>query len=271
MFDSGVGGLTVARALQRLLPQETLCYLGDTARLPYGTKSPAVVQRYAAACARFLCGPRAPLPAKLLLVACNTASAHALPQLTAALPLPVLGVIEPGVQAALRCSRNRRIGVLATAGTVDSGSYARALRRHDPEVQVFSAACPLFVPLAEENLGHHPATALFVADYLQPLLLAGIDTLILGCTHYPLLLPALRAYVGPEINLVDGAAAAAQTAQALLQGRGELATCRGGANRFFATDVNDRLLRTGRAFWGAELGHVEWVDIEAALAGEPLI
>jgi glutamate racemase len=261
VFDSGVGGLSVVRALHQLLPHETISYLGDTARLPYGSKSPTVVRRYAAACASFLCGPSAPLPPKLLVVACNTASAHGLAYLKQSVGIPVIGVIEPGAALALQHSQTRRIGVLGTAGTIASQSYDHALHRLDPSAQVISQACPMFVPLAEENLGNHPATQLFVADYLAPVLAARIDSLILGCTHYPLLRPALAAYVGPEVHIVDSAHAVALAARDQLQASGQLADRRMGADRYFATDLSDRLLTTGQAFLGAALEQVEWVDI----------
>jgi glutamate racemase len=177
-----VGGLTVLQALRERLPAEDYLYLGDTARLPYGTKSPATVQRYAVNAARYLVDGGI----KLLVVACNTASSYALAEVSAACPVPVVGVVDPGVRAAL-ASGARRIGVIGTEGTVRSEAYQRALRRAAPEVKVEATACPLFVPLAEEGWGDHPVTDQVAEIYLRPLLDLGVDAIILGCTHYPLL------------------------------------------------------------------------------------
>jgi glutamate racemase len=261
IFDSGVGGLTVVAALRRLLPLEALVYLGDTARLPYGTKSPTVVQRYAQTCAQFLCGRSARLHAKLLVVACNTASAHALPTLQASLPIPVLGVIAPGAAAAARCSRNQVIGVIATEGTVQSGCYQRALHALLPACTVLTQPCPLLVPLAEENMVWHPATELIARDYLTPLLQKGIDTLVLGCTHYPLLAPLLQQICGPQIHIVDSAKAVAEAVGAALAEPPLRATQRHAADIFYATDISERLHRVGQAFLGTPMGQVTLVDI----------
>ena len=258
IFDSGVGGLTVVAALARLLPNEAIVYLGDTARLPYGTKSPQVVCHYAARCAAFLLehGP------KLLLVACNTASAHALAALRASLPVPVLGVIGPGASQAARRSPNGRIGVIATEGTIDSGSYQRALAQLAPGASVYPAACPLLVPLAEEGLTEHPATELLARDYLAPLLAAQIDSLVLGCTHYPLLQPLLQRLVGTGVHIIDSASAVAVAVAAQLTETGQLASRRRTADAFYATDVGARLQRVGSLFMGQQLPPVTWVDLK---------
>ncbi len=264
VFDSGVGGLTVVAALQAALPNEAISYLGDTARLPYGTKSPAVVERYAMACARFLCGDREAPTAKLLVVACNTASAHALNHLQVSMPVPVLGVIEPGAALAVLRTRNGVIGVMATEGTVESGCYQRALRRLMPQVRLATAACPLLVPLAEEQMTHHIATAILAREYLAPLLDAGMDTLVLGCTHYPILTPLLQEICGPGVHIIDSASAVAQATQQALQSHGLLASERSMADRFYATDVGARLQRVGTAFLGKPMVAVELVDIATA-------
>ncbi|MDT8442347.1 MAG: glutamate racemase [Desulfuromonadales bacterium] len=259
VFDSGVGGLTVLRELLRQLPNEPLVYLGDTARVPYGSKSPQTVLRYAGEAARFLVAQRV----KLLVVACNTASAVALPTLASAHRLPVVGVIAPGVRRALDVSRNRRIGVIGTEGTIRSGAYETALKAGDPRVDVFSAACPLFVPLAEEGWMAHPAATLIATDYLGPLLDHGIDTLVLGCTHYPLLKETLQQVVGPTVQLIDSAE---ETAKAVA---GEL--CRFDlrrpesdqpAARYFVTDIPDRFERVGGTFLGAPLSGVGTVTLD---------
>ncbi|MCK4690907.1 MAG: glutamate racemase, partial [Desulfuromonadales bacterium] len=178
IFDSGVGGLTVCKEIMRRLPGENLIYLGDTARVPYGTKSAETVEQYALDAADFLVEQGV----KLLVVACNTASAVALPVLRERFQLPVIGVIEPGAQRAVE-SQNRRIGVIGTEGTVNSGRYEEAIRQLLPDARVFTVACPLFVPLAEEGWAEHEVARLTAQEYLQPLLAAQIDTLVLGCTH----------------------------------------------------------------------------------------
>src|ERR1700757_2961217 len=183
VFDSGIGGLTVVKALRNLLPNENICYLGDTARVPYGPKSSETVQRYAVELAGMLMEKKA----KALVVACNTVSSVALPLLTRKFPVPVMGVIEPGARAALQATRNRHIGVIGTRATIGSGAYEKALRASDNSVLVSSRACPLLVPLIEEGLFDDDVTDQVIVRYLEPLLSDGIDTLVLGCTHYPLL------------------------------------------------------------------------------------
>lgn len=262
IFDSGVGGLTVMAAVRAALPGEALMYLGDTARLPYGTKSPQVVERYAMACGAFL----QQHGTKLLVIACNTATAQALPHLQASLPIAVVGVIEPGARLAARTTRNGRIGVIATEGTVLSGCYQRALAAAAPKAQVWTGACPLFVALAEENMVDHPATHIMAREYLAPLLAQGIDTLVLGCTHYPLLRPALAKVCGPQVTIIDSAQAVALSIAELLQQQGLAAPPElpRAADRFFATDVSSRFHRVGSAFLGQALEEVELVDIRPA-------
>jgi glutamate racemase len=259
IFDSGVGGLTVVAAVKRALPNEAIMYLGDTARLPYGTKSPEVVERYALACGRFLQARGA----KLLVVACNTATAHALPHLQQTMPIPVLGVIEPGAILAARTSVGGRIGVLGTEGTIESGSYQRALARLAPAATVLTASCPMFVPLAEEGMLRHPATELIAREYLAPLLAQNIDTLVLGCTHYPLLRPLLAHICGPQVTIIDSAQAVALAIAEVLQAQQLQSPSKRTRldDRFFATDVSRRLHRVGSAFLGQSMASVELVDI----------
>lgn len=259
IFDSGVGGLTVLRELRRQLPHEELVYLGDTARVPYGTKSPQTVGRYAREAARFLVGQRV----KLLVVACNTASAVAIEELAAIHRLPVVGVIEPGARRALEVTRTGRVGVIGTEGTIRSGAYERALRAGDPDVTVCAAPCPLFVPLAEEGWADHPVARLAAAEYLAPLLRRGIDTLVLGCTHYPLLKRTLHEVAGPQVALIDSAEETAKTVASLLAAQG-LARHDppAGEPRYFVTDVADRFERVGGAFLGAPLAGVTTVTLD---------
>lgn len=257
VFDSGVGGLTVVAAIRSRLPSESVLYLGDTARVPYGTKSPEVIRRYALTCSSFLVAQGA----KLVVVACNTATAHALEYVRAALEVPVVGVITPGATLAARTTKTGRIGVIGTEGTVRSGSYQRALTALAPEAELVTAACPLFVPLAEEGMARHPATVLIARDYLAPLITSAIDTLVLGCTHYPLLRDVITEVVGPGVQLVDSASAVAADVDRILAERALYASGARVQHRFVATDVSERFYRVGRAFLGADINDVEHVDL----------
>jgi glutamate racemase len=257
IFDSGVGGLTVLGALRNRLPAEDFVYLGDTARLPYGTKSATTVQRYAIAAAAHLAGH----DVKLLVVACNTASSYALDVLTATSPVPVVGVVEPGVRAAA-ATRADRIGVIGTEGTVRSNAYQATLARLVPEAEVEAVPCPLFVPLAEEGWGDHPVTDQVAAHYLAPLLDWGVETIILGCTHYPLLRPSLQRVVGGEVRLVDSATAVADT---VVADHPDLVSTAPGAGsvRLELTDASDRFLRITRSILGSDPEHLAVVDVDA--------
>ena len=257
VFDSGVGGLTVLAALRRVLPGEDLVYLGDTARVPYGTRSAQVVTRYALNNARFL-GRFDP---KLIVVACNTVSAVALPAMEAAVSVPVLGVVEPGARAAAAVQRGH-VGVLGTAGTIRSGAYQAALARLCPGARVEARACPLFVPLAEEGWTHGDIPTAVARRYLADLSQSGVDTLLLGCTHYPLLREAISLAMGPGVALVDSAEATAASALALLRDRG-LARPDGdaGGERIFVTDLGETLGALAERFLGRPVPAPEVVDI----------
>ncbi len=257
IFDSGVGGLTVFKEISRILPEENLIYLGDTARVPYGTKSVATVRRYAVEAAEFL----VKRGVKLLVVACNTASAVALPELRQRFKLPVIGVIEPGARRAVE-SCNQRIGVIGTEGTINSGRYPEAIRALLPAAHIISAACPLFVPLAEEGWADHDISRLTAREYLQPLIAADIDTLVLGCTHYPLLRRTLQQVMGENVRLIDSATETARAVEELFHLEGLYNPAAGGHREFFVTDVPTRFERIGRAFLGCSLGHVEQVQID---------
>jgi glutamate racemase len=255
VFDSGVGGLTVLRALRARFPGESFVYLGDTARLPYGTKSAATVERYAVKAAAHLAGHGI----KLLVVACNTASSYALGVLEAAAPIPVVGVVAPGVRAAVATGASR-VGVIGTEGTIRSEAYQRSLAACAPSVEVEAAACPLLVPLAEEGWGDHPVTDEVARHYLAPLLDRGVETIILGCTHYPLLRPSLQRVVGPGVALVDSASSVAET---VAEDHIDLiaATEADGAVRLELTDASERFLRITRAILGRDPEHLEVVDV----------
>jgi len=246
IFDSGIGGLTVAREIADALPHEHLVYLGDTARAPYGTKSADTVRRYSLENAAFLIEKGI----KLLVVACNTASATALDALRAELDVPVVGVVEPGAHAAVAITRNRKVGVIGTEATIASGTYTRALKALDPSLEIYTRACPLFVPLAEEGWVDNEVTRATAALYLTSLRRSGIDTLVLGCTHYPLLAPVIAATMGPAVQLVDSAHTTARAVRDTLARR-RLARPSGEASvSFFVTDVPDRFVKVGSRFMG---------------------
>ena len=261
VFDSGVGGLTVVRALRTALPGEDIIYLGDTARVPYGNKSPRTVEKYALGCQQFLLERGV----KLVLIACNTASANALPALVAASPVPVIGAVEPGAQAALAASHGRRIGVIGTLGTVRSSAYAKAIAALDPSAKLVALACPLLVPLAEEGWTDDEVAALVARRYLAQLFASDreIDTLVLGCTHYPLLRGVLarvvRELVSHEVAIVDSASAMAQAARDAL-GSGPNKRTAAGQLDCFATDIS-RLDELAPRFLGEPITHFELVDL----------
>lgn len=260
IFDSGMGGLTVMRALMARLPNESFVYLGDTARLPYGTKSGDTVTRYAVQAAHALTRRKI----KLLVVACNTASAVALPALDEALaPIPVIGVVEPGAEAAIAAAPEGPIAVIATEGTVNGGAYLRAIRARAPDAKVVQQACPLFVPLAEEGLIDSPITKLTAEHYLRSILANSHPrALVLGCTHFPVLKTVITEIAGPDVTLVDSAETTADAVAKLLAER-NLARKESSSPRheFLATDSVERFARVGRIFLGRAPENVELVDI----------
>jgi glutamate racemase len=259
VFDSGVGGLTVVSQLFRILPQEDIIYFGDTAHLPYGSKSKQAVTRYSLDIANFLKAQKV----KIIVVACNTASSFALSSLREEIELPVIGVIEPGAQAAIDTTRNFKIGIIGTEGTINSRAFEEALKKIDRNVKVFSQACPLFVPLVEEGWLDKPETSQIAEKYLSPLKDKGIDTLILGCTHYPLLKELLWRIMGQEISLIDTAEA---TAKAVERRLGEKNLLRKGSRKavykFFVSDDPEKFLQLGRRFLGKSMDKAERVNLE---------
>ena len=246
IFDSGVGGLTVMHRVMEALPAENLIYLGDTGRYPYGNKSAETVTRYAIENAEFLLARTV----KMLVVACNTMSAVALDALRKRVEVPVIGVIEPGARAAVDRTRNRRVGVIGTETTIASGLYARALRALAPDLEIFTRACPLFVPLAEEGWTDNEIARATVAAYLESIKASGIDTLILGCTHYPLLKKAIARFLGRRVRLVDSAEETAREVSEKLAGMGLRKKSGKGSTSFFVTDIPDRFVKVGRSFLG---------------------
>ncbi len=259
IFDSGVGGLTVLRELTRALPQEDTIYFGDTARVPYGTKSPDTVIRYAHEIASFLMTR----DIKLLVVACNTVSAVALPSLRRLLPIPVVGVIEPGARRAVEVTRSGVVGVIGTAGTIRSSAYSRAIKRLNPSVSVLAKPCPLFVPLAEEGWIDNDIARLTAHQYLDELREAGVDSLVLGCTHYPLLKKIIAEVMGPQVALVDSAEETARTVASILQEKKLLRpAAEQGNHHYYVTDVPAGFIRVGNRFLGGRLGDVYQVSLD---------
>jgi glutamate racemase len=260
VFDSGIGGLTVVSALRALLPNESIFYLGDTARVPYGGKSETTVQRYSLEIAAMLLEEKA----KTVVVACNTASALALPQLEKSLPVTVTGVILPGARAAVAKTRTGHVGVIGTRATIKSGAYERALRSLDPNVRVTARACPLLVPLIEEGWLESPITDKIIMQYLGPLVDEGIDTLVLGCTHYPLLRNAIARLLGEGVALVDSAENCANAVRELLVREDICASETNGGNLQVAlTDPPDNFLRVAREALQLEVGDVQLRDVTA--------
>src|SRR5438552_8984234 len=259
IFDSGIGGLTVVRQIHRVLPREDLVYLGDTARVPYGTKSPGTVVRFACEDTQFLVQQKV----KAVVVACNTVSAWALPTLEREFDVPIFGVIVPGAQAALNKTRNGRIGVIGTATTVRSQAYSREILARAGSARVFARACPLLVPLVEEGWTDRNVTRTILSAYLAPLLRRGIDTLVLGCTHYPLLKKAIRAVAGRDVALVDSAESCARFLCERLQGAKLLnkSRRRSGVIQPFVTDEVERFDELAGRFLGLPTAPARKVDL----------
>jgi len=260
IFDSGIGGLTVYRELKACLPREKCIYLGAPARVPYGSKSAETIVKYSLQNAELLVS----LGVKMLVVACNTASSYAMEALVDRFDMPIVGVIPSGVRRAMALTRNRRVGVVATESTVQSQSYQRQLGELDPTVEVRALPCPLFVPLVEEGWLDHPVTREVTRLYLSPLKEAEIDTLILGCTHYPMLKNVFAEFLGPSVELVDSAAALAGEIRSLLtalslERRSDAA---GEEDEFFVTDSIPRFERVAGIFLGRPLANIRHIDLQ---------
>jgi glutamate racemase len=254
VFDSGIGGLTVVKALRDLLPNENIYYLGDTARVPYGNKSSDTVERYSLELANILTKENA----KVIVVACNTVSSVAIPKLRANVKVPVIGVIEPGAQAAIATTRNRHVGVIGTRATIRSGAYENALRALNVHVRVTSQACPLLVPLIEEGLLNDQLTDQTILRYLDPMMAAGIDTLVLGCTHYPLLVGAIARLLKRQIFIVDSAHNCARAVEQMLDQQSlRAAALNNGELRVALTDAADSFLEIARNALQLQFGDIE--------------
>lgn len=268
IFDSGIGGLTVVKRIAELLPNESIIYVGDTARIPYGPKSPATIREFSIEIGSYL----VQAGVKAVVIACNTASAFGLSSLSATLPVPVLGVVGPGASAAAAASSTGTIGVIGTRGTVGSEAYQGAILAIRPEARVHAAAAPLLVPLVEEGHLDDEFTRLALALYLDPLLARGIDTLVLGCTHYPLLESAIRRHAGDRVDVIDSARATAWALREMLTGAGLPAPEDAKATmRFLCTDNPDGFKRQGSRFLGSEIRQVQLLPLEDLAAARAAV
>jgi glutamate racemase len=254
VFDSGMGGLTVVRELIRQLPNESIIYFGDTARVPYGPKSPDTVLRYSREITTYLKNEGI----KALVIACNTATAHALPALREEFDLPIIGVIEPGARAAAGATKSKKVGVIGTAGTIKSKAYEKEIRKLVPDADVIAQACALFVPLVEEGWLDTEPTRAIARNYLAPIASAEVDTLVLGCTHYPLLKPVIGNVVGRDVRLIDSAYETARETGEVLRSEGLEHTVPNEARyRFIASDAPDTFLGLAQRFLGSSVDRVE--------------
>ncbi|MEE8437857.1 MAG: glutamate racemase [Candidatus Neomarinimicrobiota bacterium] len=258
VFDSGLGGLTVVKALQKTLPAEAIIYFGDSARVPYGNKSKTLIREYSREITEFLINKKA----KMIVVACNTASALALENLTSEFEIPLLGVIGPGVEAALKATGNDRVGIIGTIATIRSGAYEKTLKALSPELNVFSKSCPLFVPLVEEGWLNGSVPDLVAAAYLREMNAQNVDTIILGCTHYPLLKPVLQKVVNKDTFLIDSADTTALKTAEMLKKLGILNnSSKPGSFTCFVTDLPLRFKVLARRFLGTSIDHVSTVHL----------
>ncbi|MBX3007280.1 MAG: glutamate racemase [Melioribacteraceae bacterium] len=258
-FDSGIGGLTVVKSFLRTMPNENLVYFGDTARVPYGSKSNDTVIEYSLQAANFLLRKNI----KLLVVACNTASSVALTELRKFLTIPVIGMIEPGAKLALMETRNKKIGVIGTNATINNKAYSHELKKLNPKLKVFEKACPLFVPLAEEGWTDHKATELIAKEYLSEFKEKDIDTLILGCTHYPILSDIIQKVVGKKVNLVDSGTPSARLVEDYLNGRGiRNQSVHHGQSEFYVSDMPTKFRDIAEKFLGKKISQLHKVELE---------
>lgn len=249
VFDSGIGGLTVTKEIVRLLPNENIIYLGDTARVPYGPRSKEVICSFAKELVNFLLKKKV----KCLVVACNTISATCLPEIKKISPVPVIGVVDSAVKKSLAVTKNKKIGVIGTVGTINSKAYENAIKLIDSSIEVISVSCPLFVPLAEEGFHNHQATKSIAEDYLNHIKQSGIDCLILGCTHYPLLLDTIKETVGEDVVLIDSAEPTAESLKKLLEENDLLSNDINPTLEIFVTDAPERVYKVASRFFGQNL------------------
>ena len=258
VFDSGLGGLTVAKEIMKLLPNEKIVYFGDTARVPYGSKSEKVVVKYSKEITNFLLTKNI----KMLVIACNTATAMALDEIQKCVEIPVIGVIKPGSRRACKTTVNKRIGIIGTKGTVESGTYPKEIKNIDSSCEVFQKSCPLFVPLIEEGMLEDSVTMDIAQRYLRDFDNTGIDTLVLGCTHYPLIKETLKKIVKEKVILIDSAEETAIEVRAILYNKRILRHEKGEESEFYVSDSPARFVEVGKLFLGESLKKAEFVDIE---------
>ena len=256
IFDSGIGGLTVVKEIINLLPGEKLIYLGDTARVPYGIKSKETVIKYALSNADFLLSRGI----KILVVACNTASAYSIDVLKEKLSIPVIGVIEPGAKKAVESTKNGNIAVIGTPSTIRSGAYTNEIMKINPDLKIFSKSCPLFVPLAEEGWHNGKITSEIISTYMEEIISNDVDVIILGCTHYPLLKPAIQEVVGENVTLIDSAEEIAREINKTI-GSDETTEAAGHKNEFYLTDISESFINIAGKFLGEDLDEVNLTDI----------
>ena len=259
IFDSGIGGLTVLKEIYKQLPHESTVYLGDTARVPYGIRSPETVTRYSFENTRFLFSKEV----KMIVIACNTASSVSLESVRSSVSVPVIGVIEPGAKAAVAATKNKKIGVIGTEATIKSNAYAKAILNIDKGIEVFGVACPLFVPLVEEGWTEGRIAEMTAEKYLQEIRHNGIDTLVLGCTHYPLMKGILSQVMGVKVNLIDSAIETAREIKAVLQDLSLLNSSGDGMIReFYVTDSPEKFRTVGERFLGEKIHHINKIKLE---------
>lgn len=262
VFDSGIGGLTVLKEILKEMPDESTIYFGDTARVPYGIRSPETVIQYSFENTRFLFSK----DIKLLVVACNTASSVGLDKIKSAVPIPVLGVIEPGAKAAVRATRNKRIGIIGTEATIRTNSYSRLIKAIDGDVEVYSLPCPLFVPLVEEGWTEGDIAALIAERYLKKIKNKNIDTLVLGCTHYPLLKKIISKVMGEGVRLIDSAVEVAKEVKSTLETSGLKRELKETPLReFYVTDSPERFIKVGERFLGNKIEHIAKITVSYGL------
>lgn len=259
VFDSGLGGLTCVKKVMEIMPDEDIIYFGDTGRVPYGTKSPETIVKYVRQNISFL----ESFDIKFIIIACGTASSAALPKIQDEIKTGIIGVLEPTCAAAVRTTKNGKIGVIGTQGTINSGKYLQTINRMNPDLEVFSRACPMFVPLVENGYLRGTIPRMIIEEYLTPIKESGVDTLILGCTHYPLLREEIQKFMGDRVKLIDSGAEAAVEARKRLEASGMLCDKKGGTDRYYVSDTVDGFAELGSVFLDKHIeGSVHKIDIE---------
>jgi glutamate racemase len=262
IFDSGIGGLTVAKRIISMLPNENIIYFGDTARVPYGTKSNDTVIEYSLQDAQFLINRNV----KLIIVACNTASSVAISKLKEKFDIPIIGMIEPGAHLAINSTKNGKVGVIGTNSTISNKAYSNELKRLNKNLEIIEKPCPLFVPVAEEGWLDHAATKLIAEEYLQDLVDFGVDTVILGCTHYPLLSEVIQNVMGNDVTLIDSGYAASLNVETYLNGRGVRNDSNQlGTHHFYVSDLPDKFRSVAERFLGTKVENIEKIDVDRLL------